>query len=362
MPVPLTGGRESNRVDRMQIGDYIPCTYKRNGSVGLFSNLGEIVGTELPTAGSANPSGFFYFIKVDEGLFIADRTVQFGQSWLTYHASRYVEGRPFNLGLVPEMTSNTAPYGKASASSIHSSPYPAWEAFNEAKEGWVTDSRTVSGWLEYEFVTAERPTHYKLKAAATNVTSMIKDWNVEAWDGVDWVVVDSRTNEVGWAGSETRLYIMDRPIECTKIRIKFTSNNGQAYSGINQWQLYNQGMKDAVIRFPSGGIYYKDSEGNPSLRDVGLGAFPKDNEWDKYVANNAFNGTNSNEIWHWNEGTTTWVKDTVGKGFPARAGFDANVSGRIQRGNHGMITGLFSTVASYSSPSNIGFRPVLDYR
>lgn len=57
-------------------------------------------------------------------------------------------------GLVPVMTSNTAPYGEASASSTHASGnYPVWKAFdgstNEAHT-WITVGST-NEWIQYKF-------------------------------------------------------------------------------------------------------------------------------------------------------------------------------------------------------------------
>lgn len=54
---------------------------------------------------------------------------------------------------VPTMTSNTAPYGEASASSEYSGgAYPAWKAFDgdRTKNGWFPSSNTDQ-WISYQF-------------------------------------------------------------------------------------------------------------------------------------------------------------------------------------------------------------------
>lgn len=55
-------------------------------------------------------------------------------------------------GNVPVMTSNSAPYGVASASSIHSSTYDVWKAFDgnpATDDRWSASS--TSGWIQYKF-------------------------------------------------------------------------------------------------------------------------------------------------------------------------------------------------------------------
>ena len=58
--------------------------------------------------------------------------------------------------VVPIMTSNTAPSGTASASSIYSASYDAWKAFNHTvgtsgADCWLTVNGTNTGWLKYDF-------------------------------------------------------------------------------------------------------------------------------------------------------------------------------------------------------------------
>lgn len=64
-------------------------------------------------------------------------------------------GRSLNVS-VPVMTSNTAPYGVASASSVYSggsNPYDAYVAFNTStSSGWYPQS-TTNQWLKYKFDT-----------------------------------------------------------------------------------------------------------------------------------------------------------------------------------------------------------------
>ena len=60
--------------------------------------------------------------------------------------------RTINVKEVPTMTSNTTPEGVASASSIHSSGYDAFKAFDKnTSTSWVAGG-TVPQWIQYQFV------------------------------------------------------------------------------------------------------------------------------------------------------------------------------------------------------------------
>lgn len=57
---------------------------------------------------------------------------------------------------VPTMTSDTAPYGKASASHVATATYAAYKAFDNsaapsASSGWVSGQSTLPQWIQYEF-------------------------------------------------------------------------------------------------------------------------------------------------------------------------------------------------------------------
>jgi hypothetical protein len=53
------------------------------------------LASTLPVLGSATPDGLFNFIKVDEGLLLADRVIQHSISWDTINNAKFMEGNPF---------------------------------------------------------------------------------------------------------------------------------------------------------------------------------------------------------------------------------------------------------------------------
>ena len=128
MGAPVTSGRLVTSLDVMKIDDYIKCVYEAPYAnvAGYFSQLGkkepklkiittktvrEVDGTETieqdhvvttTNYGELNPtpgttaSGFFYLIKVDYGMLIADRMVQQAISWESLNKKNYIYGGAFD--------------------------------------------------------------------------------------------------------------------------------------------------------------------------------------------------------------------------------------------------------------------------
>lgn len=104
MGAPATTGRLCETLAEMKIGDYIRCEYIADTAniVGVFQNLGQESDLEeLPLSPEWTSNGFFYFLKVDQGLLLADRAVQAGVSWDQLNEKNYAHGqRLFGESLV----------------------------------------------------------------------------------------------------------------------------------------------------------------------------------------------------------------------------------------------------------------------
>lgn len=85
---------QRTKLEDMQDGDCIPCRYtaKSSGAAGYFSEFGTCTADEIPVTGTATPNGLFYFVKVDDGLLIADRNIQHTISWDVLNNAKLVEG------------------------------------------------------------------------------------------------------------------------------------------------------------------------------------------------------------------------------------------------------------------------------
>lgn len=232
MPVPATNGQLRNNIRDMSVGDYIYGFYEKSGAGW---GIGMQKGTEYPITGvpaSSFDTGFFYYIKVDIGLLVADRVIQHTQSWETLNgSSKVIQGRPEIFG-------------------------------------------GVSG----------------------------------------------------------------------------------------------------TFRSLTGGAAYADTNGNMSLTDQGFGAWPTNNEWDKYIvsfpSNKIQTGNVLDDVFHW-KSTCSWCQETVINGLAHHTTTSTigNNTHRIWRGTSSGLTGTFRNEANYgnfsastTSANLIGFRPVFEYK
>jgi hypothetical protein len=108
-----------------------------------------------------------------------------------------------------------------------------------------------------------------------------------------------------------------------------------------------------ILRSLGGGCAYADENGNISLTDRGIGAWPTNNEWDKYIVKKDYGtGAGRDDVWHWN-GVVTWTQDT-----PITS---------IRHSGARTCRGYSSVDAFHNNLTNIavahlGFRPVFEYK
>ncbi|MEM5853954.1 MAG: discoidin domain-containing protein [Candidatus Aenigmatarchaeota archaeon] len=88
---------------------------------------------------------------------------------------------------VPQMTSNTSPEGEASASSVFSSTYDAYKAFDKSTSCWLSASNaTTNQWVRYSFVSPV----FVHTVRVTNYSSNYYSKNIKiqcSTNGSDWI-------------------------------------------------------------------------------------------------------------------------------------------------------------------------------
>jgi hypothetical protein len=131
------------------------------------------------------------------------------------------------VNLVPVMTSATAPSGIVSRSGAYSASYEAWQAFDNTNSMWISTVGQTPALIGYEWLDgAKTITRYALTFANGSLTSRApKNWTLEAWTGSAWSVIDTRTNQINWAGFERREFAITTPGAYGKYRLSFTDDN-----------------------------------------------------------------------------------------------------------------------------------------
>lgn len=128
---------------------------------------------------------------------------------------------------VPVMTSSNAPTGLVTRSGVYSGSYEGWKAFDDSPAQWISQTWQSPAWLAYEWGAGTRRIEsYDILFNNGTLTSRApKNWTLEGWDGGSWTVVDTRTNQTGWAGTETRSFTVANPGFYSKYRLHITQDN-----------------------------------------------------------------------------------------------------------------------------------------
>lgn len=147
------------------------------------------------------------------------------------------------VNLIPEMTSNIAPSGVARASSIYTSNYEPWQAFNNHSDDYYWNSITNTGWIEYQFPEKMIVDKYMLKARQLTIynDAMPRDWTFEGFDGEKWVVLDRQTGQTNWGVYQSRTYLFANTTAYSKYRLNVSRNDGYIRLQLEQLAMYYGG-------------------------------------------------------------------------------------------------------------------------
>ncbi|QWU14465.1 hypothetical protein SAMN04487895_101775 [Paenibacillus sophorae] len=366
MAIPASTGQLRTKISNMEIGDYIICKYvASSGVVGTFSELGTSVAAEISTSAAAAPNGAFYFVKIDKGLLCSDRVIQHTISWDTLNAAKVIQGLPWAAdNLIPTMTSNTTPSGIVSASSFWTNDprYDAWKAFEpltSADYAWYSGAMPTVGSpqdIAYDFGSPKKIGMFRI-TAPTNTNASPKTFTFEGWDGSQWIVIQSYSLGTSWSAGEKKTFYANNSEFFNKYRINITANDGNtSYTGISYLEMSETGGN---IRSFSGGVAPLDTnQGASTSGDKGLGGWPINNEWDRFVANfpsaKIQSGKTLDDVFHW-KNIYTWSQET-----PILA-WGANTL-RILRGGGTATEKAIASTASSVASTSYGFRPFLEYK
>lgn len=122
-----------------------------------------------------------------------------------------------------------------------------------------------------------------------------------------------------------------------------------------------------ILRSLTGGVAYADENGNSSNTPRGLGGWPTNNEWDKYIVNFpedlVQSGKTSADVF--NVESITFCQDApkIGLPHPNTVGLIANNIHRTWRGKQATVNDLktLGFVDARNKYANTGFRPVFEY-
>jgi len=147
----------------------------------------------------------------------------------------------YTPNLIPDMTSNTAPKGTASASTEFSSTYAAWKAMDkDSTTFWSTTTGGVTPcWLEYEFDNSIIITKYTITARDTASDGAPNTWTFEGYNGSTWDTLDTQSS-ITFTNGEKKEYTFSNETDYTRYRIYVTANNGRSSTNIAEMEMMTE--------------------------------------------------------------------------------------------------------------------------
>ena len=134
--------------------------------------------------------------------------------------------------------SNVATGGTPSASSTRPAYVPIGVFDPFAKQVWVTESASYSGWLEYQFTAAKRIRAYEFYWQPSLWYYMPKDWTFEIYSGGSWLALDTVVNAPATSGTWNYRRIVN-DLSSTRYRWNITeTQNTTADVGQGQTKAY----------------------------------------------------------------------------------------------------------------------------
>ncbi|MGG2085335.1 discoidin domain-containing protein [Lysinibacillus pakistanensis] len=148
-----------------------------------------------------------------------------------------------------KMTSDTTPYPLvASASTIYSTAYPAWRAFDGTKDvnGWSTANNNITNqWLRIDFGAKTRVNKSTVVARAQASASIESPKNFDfqgSNDGEIWITLKEVRDQTGWKASEQRTYEFDKEGNFKYYQIFVHDFNGDTSPVISELIYGYQGL------------------------------------------------------------------------------------------------------------------------
>jgi len=169
-------------------------------------------------------------------IYDSEKTQAERQQIETYLSLKY--SIPIAKNLVPIMTSDIAPIGIASASSIAYYNTEAYRAFNGIANYWLSNGN-VNEWLKYQFDVAKIVTGYRIVPVySIDIPSLPNTFSLQGSnDDSSWTTLDSQAG-ITWSGSSGKNFFFANTTAYTYYRLFINSNGGFVNIAIKELELY----------------------------------------------------------------------------------------------------------------------------
>lgn len=142
----------------------------------------------------------------------------------------------------PAMTSNTAPSGEVIVTNGYGGPVDGYLLFDK-NAGTIKSFNGASFTVGYDFPAAKTIRKYAVTGANAGYTDRTpKTWTFQGSnDGNSWTTLDTQASQTGWAGGESREFVLATYGSYLKYRLNVTANNGNgSYSEMREVALHER--------------------------------------------------------------------------------------------------------------------------
>jgi hypothetical protein len=185
--------------------------------------------------------------------------------------------------VVPAMTSNNTFVGpfpdQTTAVASSSVGTDAWRVFSRNKATIATVGN-AAGWVQIDLSTPVVMDNYFIISGSKNAETdaMFSQWDLQGSNGGSvWITLDSRDNEKGWAGSETRYYETNNKNAFSSYRLLFSGGSGSdpdhATTEMGGWYMHRAAdnhpagiVQASATTGINGGVGFRNSDVGRYLR------------------------------------------------------------------------------------------------
>jgi len=174
---------------------------------------------------------------------------------------------------IPDMTSNTAPSGTASASTQLSSTYYAWKSLDDAAATWwsTTDAGSGTCWLMYDWggyntkiVTSCTIT---ARSGAGNQAGAPKTFKLQGYNGSTYTDLSAPADQTAWGDGEQRTFSFANTTAYRGYRLNITADNGGTYTEVAEFELI---LGAPLARVELAGVQIIGSQPMPRVELAGV--------------------------------------------------------------------------------------------
>jgi hypothetical protein len=205
-----------------------------------------VINADVSPAASGLRAGSTNYIYVDRNP--STGALTYGSTLVKplYQQIDPVSGTPDSIQymLLSNMTADNVPSPYvASSSTVHSSAYAAYRAFDgNSGTNFVFGSGQTTGWLRIDLGSGNQ---FVAKAYAYTGHVNTPSLNGKTWtfqgsntgNDNDWTTIDSKVN-VSWSNGERKYITVSNSAAYRYYRLNITANNGGVECHVNEFQIY----------------------------------------------------------------------------------------------------------------------------